>query len=168
MEYNINCHGNSLTNARKKGGIVETGYRVKKVIFLLLSVVLLAFAGCGGGDGNENDSDNNPMPFVDLQVGEPVNNIQEFEIRLESIRSALYIPGMSAAVAKDGQVVWAQGFGYADVENQVPMDPEIPFHLASLTKPIAAVLIMQLVEAGMLDLEEPISNFGIDLGSSYT
>jgi len=130
---------------------------VKKVILILFGMVLLAFVGCAG-----------PMPSVNLQMGEPVNSIQEFEIRLEGIRSALYIPGMSAAVAKSGQVVWAKGFGYADLENHVPMDPNIPFHLASLTKPFASVLIMQLVEAGMLDLEEPISTFGIDLGSPYT
>jgi CubicO group peptidase (beta-lactamase class C family) len=138
---------------------------MKKVILILLGMVLLVFVGCGG-KGSDNNS--NPMPDVDLQVGEPVNSIQEFEIRLESIRSALYIPGMSAAITKGGQVVWAKGFGYADVENHVPVDPTAPFHLASLTKPFASVLIMQLVEAGMLDLQEPISTFGIDLGSSYT
>ena len=138
---------------------------MKKVILILLGMVLLVFVGCGG-KGSDNNS--NPMPDVDLQVGEPVNSIQEFEIRLESIRSALYIPGMSAVITKGEQVVWAKGFGYADVENHVPVDPTAPFHLASLTKPFASVLIMQLVEAGMLDLEEPISTFGIDLGSPYT
>jgi CubicO group peptidase (beta-lactamase class C family) len=140
---------------------------VKKVTLILLGMVLLAFIGCGDG-GSDGDNDSNPMPPVDLQVGEPVNSIQEFEIRLESIRSALYIPGMSAAIAKGGQVVWAKGFGYADVENQVSVVPTTPFHLASLTKPFASVLIMQLVEEGMLDLHEPISTYGIDLGSSYT
>jgi CubicO group peptidase (beta-lactamase class C family) len=142
---------------------------MKKVILISFGMALLTFVGCGGegSNGNNNDNNNNQMPSVNLRVGEPVNSIQEFETRLESIRSALYIPGMSAAVAKGGQVVWAKGFGYADVENQVPVDPTTPFHLASLTKPFASVLIMQLVEAGMLDLQEPISTYGIDLGSSY-
>ena len=70
---------------------------------------------------------------------------------------------MSAVIAADRQVVWAKDFGYADVENRVPMDPTTPSHLASLTKPFVSVIITQLVEAGMLDLQEPISNFGIDL-----
>ncbi len=137
---------------------------MKKVILVLFGMVLLVFIGCsGGGDG---DNVSNPMPVVDLQVGEPVTSIEEFEDRLDSIRSALYIPGMSAAIAKDGQVVWAKGYGHADVENNVPVDPTTPFHLASLTKPVASVLIMQLVEAGLLDLQDPISKYGIDLGSS--
>ncbi len=132
-------------------------------------MVFLIFAGCSGGSGGSGtDNDPNPMPAVNLQAGAPVNSIQEFETRLESIRGALYIPGMSAAIAKGGQVVWARGFGYADVENQIPVDPTTPFHLASLTKPFASALIMQLVEAGMLDLQEPISTYGIDLGGSYT
>ncbi len=134
---------------------------MKNAILILFGIVLLIFVGCDGGDSN-------PMPSVNLQVGEPVKSIQEFETRLESIRSALYIPGMSAAVAKGEQVVWAKGFGYADVENKIPVDPTTPFHLASLTKPFASVLIMQLVEASMLDLQEPISTYGIDLGSAYT
>jgi CubicO group peptidase (beta-lactamase class C family) len=136
---------------------------MKKLISFLFFIF---FAGCGGGGNGSGDS-GNPMPFVTLQVGAPVSSIQEFEARLESIRSSLYIPGMSAALTKDGQVVWAKGFGYADVENQVPVEPTMPFHLASLTKPFASVLIMQLVEMGTLDLQEPISTYGIDLGSSY-
>jgi CubicO group peptidase (beta-lactamase class C family) len=140
---------------------------MKKIILFCLGMVLLVFFGCAGGGSNGNSNDSNPMPSVNLHAGDPVNSIQEFEIRLESIRSALYIPGMSAAIATGGQVVWAKGFGYADVANHISMDPTTPSHLASLTKPIASVLIMQLVEAGMLDLQEPISNFGIDLGSSY-
>jgi hypothetical protein len=119
--------------------------------------VTFAHLGCAGGGSNGNNNDNNPMPSVDLQAGEPVNNIEEFEIRLENIRNALYIPGMSAAITNGGQVVWAKGFGYADKENHVLMEPITSSHLASLTKPFAAVIIMRLVEAGMLDLQEPIS-----------
>ena len=139
---------------------------MKKVISFLFIMFFIVSVGCGGG-GNDSGDSGNPMPFVTLQVGAPVTSIQEFETRLESIRGGLYIPGMSAALAKDGQVVWAKGFGYADVENQVPVEPTTPFHLASLTKPFASVLIMQLVEMGILDLQEPISTYGIDLGSSY-
>ena len=142
---------------------------MKKAFLILHGMVLLSFLGCGGGGGDgSNSNSGNPMPFVDLQVGEPVNSIQEFEIRLESIRDALYIPGMAAAITNGGQVVWAKGYGYGDVENQMTIEPTTPFHLASLTKPFAAVVIMQLVEAGMLDLQEPISTFGINLSSAYT
>ena len=68
----------------------------------------------------------------------------QFAAELESLRQEMKIPGMSAAVVKDGQLVWARGFGFADVENGVPAAPETPYHLASVTKTFAAVIIMQL------------------------
>jgi len=48
-------------------------------------------------------------------------------------------------------LLWAKGFGYADLENKVEAAPDTPYHLASVTKPFAAI-IMQLVEEGALDL----------------
>ncbi len=84
-----------------------------------------------------------------------------FEEHLESIRQALKIPGMSAAVVRDQELVWARGFGYADLENQIAASPETPYGLASVTKPIAAVLIMQLVEEGLVDLDAPVAQYGV-------
>jgi len=89
-----------------------------------------------------------------------------FESRLDTVRKMLKIPGMSAAVVQDQELVWAAGFGYADLENQVPAGPETPYGLASVTKPVAAVLIMQLVEKGLIDLDDPVSQYGVDAGNN--
>ena len=69
---------------------------------------------------------------------------------------------MSAAIVKDQKVLWAKGFGYADFENRIPATPDTLYHIASETKPIAATLLMQLVEQGKLDLDEPISHYSSD------
>ena len=84
---------------------------------------------------------------------------------LESIRQALSIPGMSAAVVADGQLVWGQGFGFADLDQQVAASGDTPYHLASVTKPIAATLVMQLVEDGLLSLDDPVERYGVELES---
>jgi len=89
----------------------------------------------------------------------------DFENQLEVVREALKIPGMSAAVVQDQELIWTSGFGYADLENEVPATPDTPFGLASVTKPISAVLTMQLVEEGLIDLDAPVSEYGIDLGN---
>ena len=68
----------------------------------------------------------------------------------------LKIPGMLVALVQDQQVIWAKGFGYADLENQVLATANTPYGLASVTKPITAVLIMQLVEEGIVDLDAGI------------
>lgn len=87
----------------------------------------------------------------------------QFGAELESLRQEMKIPGMSAGVVKDGQLVWARGFGFADVENGVPAAPETPYHLASVTKTFAAVILMQLVQEGKLSLDDPVSRYGVNL-----
>jgi CubicO group peptidase (beta-lactamase class C family) len=89
-----------------------------------------------------------------------------FAARLDSLRVRLRIPGMSAALVHDGTVVWATGFGLANVEQHVPATDTTPFHLASLTKPFAATVLMQLVEEGLVNLDAPVSDYGVDLSSS--
>jgi CubicO group peptidase (beta-lactamase class C family) len=101
-------------------------------------------------------------PEVDAEVW------KQFEAKLEYLRQQMKIPGFSAAVVKDQELVWAKGFGYADLENGIEATPDTPYHLASVTKPIAATLIMQLVEEGVLDLDDPVSEYGVELESEGT
>jgi len=89
----------------------------------------------------------------------------QFEVELEDLRQTLKIPAFSAAIVKNQELIWAKGFGYADLENKVEATPETPYHLASVTKPFAATIIMQLVEEGKLDLDDPVSRYGIDIDS---
>jgi CubicO group peptidase (beta-lactamase class C family) len=96
----------------------------------------------------------------------PTEGLVGFEARLDSLRVELQIPGLAAAIAEDDEIVWARGFGYADVRAGRLATDTTAFYLASVTKPIAAVVIMQLVEGGVLDLDDPISMYGVDLPSS--
>jgi CubicO group peptidase (beta-lactamase class C family) len=101
------------------------------------------------------------MPAV--EAGEDA--FAQFERELENLRQQLKIPGLSAAIVKDQELVWAKGFGYADLENRVEATADTPYRLASVTKPIAATLIMQLVEEGVLDLDDPVSEYGVEMES---
>ena len=78
---------------------------------------------------------------------------------LEDLRAALKIPGLSAAVVKDGQVVWAAGLGFADLEARAPATEHTTYRIASLTKTFASTLVLRLVEQGKLDLDAPMSKF---------
>jgi CubicO group peptidase (beta-lactamase class C family) len=98
----------------------------------------------------------------------PMAGLQGFEGQLDSLRVELQIPGLSAAIAKDGAIVWSMGFGFADAEEGRPATPTTPFHLASLTKPFAATIVMQLVEDGSVDLDDPVSEYGVNLAADGT
>jgi CubicO group peptidase (beta-lactamase class C family) len=87
-----------------------------------------------------------------------------FEQQLDQLRTLLKIPGLSAAVLRDQEVVWAKGFGFADRDRRVPATPDTPYHVASLTKTFAATLILRLGEQGKLDLDELASRYTADVG----
>lgn len=74
-------------------------------------------------------------------------------------RVGVNVPGLSAALVQGDQVVWAQGFGTADVEQGVMVRPESVFRIASISKPVTAVAVMQLVERGLVSLEDPIQKY---------
>lgn len=69
------------------------------------------------------------------------------------------LPAVAVAVAKDGQIVWEEGFGWADLERRVPTTPQTMFSLASISKPMTATAIMRLVEEGRIDLDRPASTY---------
>src|SRR4029453_6303526 len=82
----------------------------------------------------------------------PVTSLQDLERELESLRTHLRIPGMSAAIAEGDRVVWARGFGTANRERVVPAKPDTIYPLASLTKPYASTVVLQLAQEGRLSL----------------
>lgn len=88
--------------------------------------------------------------------------LERFEKQVEELRTHLKVPGMSAVIIKDQKVLWAKGFGFADLEKKIPATPDTLYHLASITKTFGATLIMQLVEQGKLSLDEPISRYSPD------
>lgn len=77
----------------------------------------------------------------------------------EALREKTGSPGLSAAVAVDGKVVWAEGFGLADAENRVPVRPETRFRLGSVSKLLTAAAAARLVEQGKLDLDAPVQRY---------
>ena len=101
------------------------------------------------------------------QIEQPSESarIARFETLLESLRQELKIPAYSAAIVKDQKVIWAKGFGYADIENKIPATEHTAYHLASLTKTFASTILMQLVQEGKIKLDDPVSKYGITLES---
>src|SRR5688572_11486390 len=65
------------------------------------------------------------------------------------------IPGAAIAIVHNGEIEYIKGFGTANSEGE-PVTPDTPFLIASLSKSITAVAIMQLVEAGKISLDDPI------------
>jgi len=69
------------------------------------------------------------------------------------------LPGIVVGVVSDQQLVWAKGFGYADLKAKIPMSPETKFRMASHSKLFTAIAIMQLREEGKLRLDDPVEKY---------
>lgn len=91
--------------------------------------------------------------------GVPSPDIPAFVNRLDSLRKAVNIPGLSVAVVKNQAIVLALGLGYADIEHRIPATAETPYNIASVAKPLSAVVALRLVEGGLLDLDRPMVEY---------
>ena len=67
------------------------------------------------------------------------------------------VPGVSVAFFESDHVVWAKGYGYADVAQKIPVTPETLFQAASISKPVSALAALHLVEEGKLSLDEDVN-----------
>jgi len=75
----------------------------------------------------------------------------------ESVFNATRCPGLAVAVATNNVLVYSGAFGFADVEERVPLSTNSVHHLASLSKPVTGTIIMDLVQSGRLKLDTPLT-----------
>src|SRR6476620_1390375 len=69
------------------------------------------------------------------------------------------VAGISIAVARDGEVVFARGYGLANLEHEVAVTPNTVFHIASISKNILAAVVLQLADQGKLRLDEDVTRY---------
>ena len=78
---------------------------------------------------------------------------------LQAVAEASGVPGMSAAVADQGQIVWTGTTGFRDLEHNLPVVSETAFRLASVSKLITATAAIRLYDGGQLDLDAPVGTW---------
>ncbi len=84
-----------------------------------------------------------------------------FGTNLQALAETEETVGLSAGIVHEGKLVWARGFGFADLEQRVPATPDTPYRLGTCSQALAAVVVVRLVEEGMVSLDDPMSNYPI-------
>lgn len=129
------------------------------MVLLLMAVLLSAAAPAAAGA---------EMPVSLHQAEGPTEagptDAAEMEAFMDELLTSqmeeYHIAGTAVAVVKDGQLFFAKGYGYADVENNIPVDPQqTMFKIGSLTKLFTWTAVMQLAEQGKLDLYADINTY---------
>lgn len=86
----------------------------------------------------------------------PENLDQEIRDFVTAIMAEDGLPGAAVAVVSKEAIIFAEGFGFRDVENKLPVTPETLFHIGSTHKSITALLIATLVDQGLFDWDTPV------------
>ncbi len=123
-------------------------------IAAVLSAVLCA---CSHGDATTQAG---PSPNWRAQVDALANGALQHQ----------HLAGLSIAVARDGVVLYAQGYGYRDLAKRLPATPHTIYNIASMTKQFTAACVMLLDQEGKLKVDDPISKFlpGFPHGDTIT
>ena len=85
--------------------------------------------------------------------------IKRLEKDIPELMKRSDIPGMSAALVRDGKIVWAKGFGVMNVATNEPVTNDTIFEANSLSKPVFAYSVLKLVDDGKLDLDTPVVKY---------
>src|SRR5262245_10410703 len=93
----------------------------------------------------------------------PFGAIPVLDNYLEAFRKQVGIPGLSAAVVRDGVIIWEKGYGYQNIASRIPASPDTPYLVGDLSGTLAAAMLLQCSEYRQLYLDDPIRKYGGDL-----
>ncbi|HVK09758.1 MAG TPA: serine hydrolase [Gemmataceae bacterium] len=85
--------------------------------------------------------------------------IKGLEILIERERQENGIPAISVAIVEDQTILWAKGFGHADLARTKPATADTVYRAGALAVPLTYIAVLQLVDQGKLDLDQPVSNY---------
>ena len=91
-----------------------------------------------------------PSPYADAIA----KSREEIQVLMDS-----GAPGVSIAVGVDGELIWAEGFGYADIEHDLPVTPLTRFRIGSVSKTMTSIALGLIYEQGLIDLDAPIQTY---------
>ena len=88
-----------------------------------------------------------------------IEDAKDIDTYLKSTMKSGHLVGLAAGIVTNGQIAWTGAYGWADVENKIPVTPDTLFMLASCSKIITGTALMQLYEKGFFDLDDDINSF---------
>ena len=132
--------------------------------WIIVACAETAFATSAESPPLSQEQGNEPAHPLGISANPHADSVDDY-VRSELARQR--IPGAAIAVTRGGKVVKAAGYGYANLEHQVPVKPETVFQSGSISKQLAATVAMLLVEDGKIALDEPLKKYLPDAPSAW-
>jgi CubicO group peptidase (beta-lactamase class C family) len=142
--------------------------RKLKSLVILFSVILL-FSFTNSDKISTENSTNNELAKRTLTNKDSDNPaLEPIDRMMERVMKSLQLTGATVGVVKDERLVYTKGFGFADKENKVPVEPQSLFRIGSVSKLITATAILKLVDDGKISLDDYVfGENGILKGKKY-
>jgi CubicO group peptidase (beta-lactamase class C family) len=121
-----------------------------KKIRVSILIILLAFSGTAAAAAGADKVAADPRVKLALEAA---------KIWLEAQRAYDRIPGASAAIVYDQQLLWSGGYGYMDLDKKTPATATTIYSICSISKLFTSIAVMQLRDAGKLRLDDPVEKF---------
>lgn len=99
------------------------------------------------------------VSYSSLAFQSQTERLQNISQTMEKLRQDMHIPGMALVIVKDDRVILAEGFGYADVENKVPVGPQTNFAIGSTSKAFTATLAAMMVDEKSMLWDDKVTDY---------
>ena len=131
---------------------------------LKISVAILLFSQLIGCIDTNQSGDHQAIISDSIKIEPYINPDYQNQIEKQQKKLLSYIknneiPSVSIAVAKNGEIIWEQGFGTANIQKNIRSSQYTSYPLASVSKNLTATGIMTLVEKRMVDLDNPVNSY---------
>jgi CubicO group peptidase (beta-lactamase class C family) len=136
---------------------------VEVAVALVFAAALVIVGGAAYFFLTINPVHTDPAAVPSTVAAEPAERYSGTVEKARSLARALLVqenlPGLSVAVAIDGEIVWAEGFGFANVERRAPVTPRTRFRTGSVSKTLTAAAVALLYDRGRIDLDAPVHTY---------
>jgi D-alanyl-D-alanine carboxypeptidase len=142
---------------------------LRNICFTLVWFCGLALCtACGGGGGSTAGGVNptpTPTPTSQGCAALPASNLPSdslggiVDAAVATEMKAQGMPGMTVAISKKGMILYAQGYGYADLSTCQPMQASAQMQIGSITKQFTATAVLQLQNTGLLDIDRTVVSY---------
>ncbi len=132
---------------------------VRKKIKWLGWLVALATMGVMSSLGHTQEQPDSLEPIGSVEPvdsHEPTKSLEELQERIQEIYATTGAAALGIAVVDEGELVWLDALGHANIEQEIPATPDTLFRIGSTSKMFTALAVLKLVEEGRLDLDAPL------------
>lgn len=135
----------------------------KAGLVLLLAGAVFLFVSCE----SIPDLAATPTPITAEASNKFISAIEKARERTAKTRQNEFYPSLSVSVSQKDTIIWTETIGLADLRQKLAASPETLYPIGSVSKPLTAVLVMKLVDAGRIDLDVTINTYAPSLPDHY-